>query len=96
MEFKGIAKVDRDCVLGCDLILDFRGGGEEVCKTRTFALGDKPHSFFAPEGKPPRRGLNPRPLAYDDELNLMAIQHNGKDFPPFVAHYKESVANGHM
>nr|GEX90410.1 dual specificity protein kinase splA [Tanacetum cinerariifolium] len=34
-----------------------------VCKTRTFALGDKPHSFFAPEGKPPRRGLNPRPLA---------------------------------
>nr|GEX40553.1 hypothetical protein [Tanacetum cinerariifolium] len=35
----------------------------EVCKTRTFALGDKPHSFFTPEGKPPRRGLNPRPLA---------------------------------
>nr|GEV57881.1 cytochrome P450 [Tanacetum cinerariifolium] len=34
-----------------------------LCKTRTFALGDKPHSFFAPEGKPPRRGLNPRPLA---------------------------------
>nr|GEY37439.1 reverse transcriptase domain-containing protein [Tanacetum cinerariifolium] len=34
-----------------------------VCKTRTFALGDKPHSFFAPEGKPPRRGLNPKPLA---------------------------------
>nr|GEZ33997.1 hypothetical protein [Tanacetum cinerariifolium] len=33
------------------------------CKTRTFALGDKPHSFFAPEGKPPRRGLNSRPLA---------------------------------
>nr|GEW49648.1 hypothetical protein [Tanacetum cinerariifolium] len=36
---------------------------KKVCKTRTFALGDKPHSFFAPEGKPPRRGLNPRPLA---------------------------------
>nr|GEV82616.1 retrovirus-related Pol polyprotein from transposon TNT 1-94 [Tanacetum cinerariifolium] len=35
----------------------------DVCKTRTFALGDKPHSFFAPEGKPLRRGLNPRPLA---------------------------------
>nr|GEU42398.1 protein FAR1-related sequence 5-like [Tanacetum cinerariifolium] len=34
-----------------------------VCKTRTFTLGDKPHSFFASEGKPPRRGLNPRPLA---------------------------------
>nr|GEU39165.1 hypothetical protein [Tanacetum cinerariifolium] len=33
-----------------------------VCKTRTFALGDKTHSFFAPEGKPSRRGLNPRPL----------------------------------
>nr|GEV03225.1 RNA-directed DNA polymerase, eukaryota [Tanacetum cinerariifolium] len=38
----------------------------QVCKTRTFALGDKPHSFFAPEGKPPRRGLNPRPLACDE------------------------------
>nr|GEW19531.1 hypothetical protein [Tanacetum cinerariifolium] len=36
----------------------------ELCKTRTFALGDKPHSFFAPEGKPPRRGLNPRPLSH--------------------------------
>nr|GEZ84593.1 hypothetical protein [Tanacetum cinerariifolium] len=34
------------------------------CKTRTFALGDKPHSFFAPEGKPPWRGLNSRPLSH--------------------------------
>nr|GFB90793.1 TRAF-like protein [Tanacetum cinerariifolium] len=39
-----------------------------VCKTRTFALGDKPHSFFALEGKPPRRGLNPRPLACGNNL----------------------------
>nr|GEX10925.1 chloramphenicol acetyltransferase-like domain-containing protein [Tanacetum cinerariifolium] len=39
-----------------------------VCKTRTFALGDKPYSFFAPEGKPPRRGLNPRPLACGNNL----------------------------
>nr|GEV32518.1 reverse transcriptase domain-containing protein [Tanacetum cinerariifolium] len=39
-----------------------------LCKTRTFALGDKPHSFFAPEGKPPRRGLNPRPLACGNNL----------------------------
>nr|GEX25254.1 integrase, catalytic region, zinc finger, CCHC-type, peptidase aspartic, catalytic [Tanacetum cinerariifolium] len=39
-----------------------------ICKTRTFALGDKPHSFFAPEGKPPRRGLNPRPLACGNNL----------------------------
>nr|GFA50597.1 putative leucine-rich repeat protein, plant-type [Tanacetum cinerariifolium] len=39
-----------------------------VCKTRTFALGDKSHSFFAPEGKPPRRGLNPRPLACGNNL----------------------------
>nr|GEY36947.1 ARID DNA-binding domain-containing protein [Tanacetum cinerariifolium] len=30
---------------------------------QTFSLGDKPHSFFAPEGKPSRQGLNPRPLA---------------------------------
>nr|GEV19182.1 ribonuclease H-like domain-containing protein [Tanacetum cinerariifolium] len=37
-------------------------------KTRTFALGDKPHSFFAPEGKPPWRGLNPRPLACGNNL----------------------------
>nr|GEY23996.1 hypothetical protein [Tanacetum cinerariifolium] len=29
-----------------------------ICKTRIFALGDKPHSFFAPEGKPPRRGVD--------------------------------------
>nr|GEU97012.1 hypothetical protein [Tanacetum cinerariifolium] len=29
MGFKGIAKVDRGCVLGCDFILDFRKGGEE-------------------------------------------------------------------
>nr|GEY76081.1 hypothetical protein [Tanacetum cinerariifolium] len=35
----------------------------QLCKNRTFALGDKPQSFFAPEGKPPRRVLNPRPLA---------------------------------
>nr|GEY07296.1 pre-mRNA-splicing factor ATP-dependent RNA helicase PRP16 [Tanacetum cinerariifolium] len=41
---------------------------EKVCKTRTFALGDKPHSFFAPEGKPRRRGLNPRPLACGNNL----------------------------
>nr|GEW69844.1 hypothetical protein [Tanacetum cinerariifolium] len=40
----------------------------EVCKTQTFALGDKPHSFFAPEGKPPRRGLNPRHLACGNNL----------------------------
>nr|GEU65774.1 hypothetical protein [Tanacetum cinerariifolium] len=39
-----------------------------ICKTRTFALGDKPHSFFAPEGKPPHRGLNPRPLACGNNL----------------------------
>nr|GEX98521.1 transcription factor HEC2-like [Tanacetum cinerariifolium] len=39
-----------------------------VCKTRTFALGDKPYSFFAPEGKPPRQGLNPRPLACGNNL----------------------------
>nr|GEU90429.1 ABC transporter A family member 9-like [Tanacetum cinerariifolium] len=39
-----------------------------LCKTRTFALGDKPHSFFAPEGKTPRRGLNPRPLACGNNL----------------------------
>nr|GEW44252.1 reverse transcriptase domain, reverse transcriptase zinc-binding domain protein [Tanacetum cinerariifolium]GEW49863.1 reverse transcriptase domain, reverse transcriptase zinc-binding domain protein [Tanacetum cinerariifolium] len=39
-----------------------------LCKTRTFALGDKPNSFFAPEGKPPRRGLNPRPLACGNNL----------------------------
>nr|GEY51318.1 hypothetical protein [Tanacetum cinerariifolium] len=38
------------------------------CKTRIFALGDKPHFFFAPEGKPPRRGLNPRPLACGNNL----------------------------
>nr|GEZ78903.1 hypothetical protein [Tanacetum cinerariifolium] len=40
----------------------------QVCKTRTFALGNKPHSFFAPEGKPPRRGLNPRPLTCGNNL----------------------------
>nr|GEV67650.1 retrotransposon Gag domain, retroviral aspartyl protease [Tanacetum cinerariifolium] len=39
-----------------------------ICKTRTFALGDKPHSFFAPERKPPQRGLNPRPLACGNNL----------------------------
>nr|GEU96611.1 F-box protein At5g07670-like [Tanacetum cinerariifolium] len=30
-------------------------------------LRDKPHSFFAPEGKPPRRGLNSRPLACENQ-----------------------------
>nr|GEV18751.1 retrotransposon protein, putative, Ty1-copia subclass [Tanacetum cinerariifolium] len=30
MGFKVIAKVDRGCVLGCDFILDFKGGGEEA------------------------------------------------------------------
>nr|GFA48815.1 hypothetical protein [Tanacetum cinerariifolium]GFA49205.1 hypothetical protein [Tanacetum cinerariifolium] len=38
------------------------------CMTRTFALEDKPDSFFAPEGKLPRRGLNPRPLACGNNL----------------------------
>nr|GEV15864.1 hypothetical protein [Tanacetum cinerariifolium] len=31
-------------------------------------LRDKPHSFFAPEGKTPRRGLNSRPLACGNKL----------------------------
>nr|GEV83528.1 hypothetical protein [Tanacetum cinerariifolium] len=47
--------------------------GVTVCKTRTFALGDKPHSFFAPEGKPPRRGLNPRPLACGNNLPKVTL-----------------------
>nr|GEU39280.1 ribonuclease H-like domain-containing protein [Tanacetum cinerariifolium] len=45
----------------------------QLCKTRTFALGDKPHSFFAPEGKPPRRGLNPRPLACGNNLPKVTL-----------------------
>nr|GEU40904.1 hypothetical protein [Tanacetum cinerariifolium] len=44
-----------------------------VCKTRTFALRDKPHSFFAPEGKPPRRGLNPKPLACGNNLSKIIM-----------------------
>nr|GEV97108.1 NB-ARC domains-containing protein [Tanacetum cinerariifolium] len=44
-----------------------------VCKTRTFTLEDKPHSFFAPEGKPPRRGLNPRPLACGNNLPKVTL-----------------------
>nr|GFA30782.1 WD repeat-containing protein 44-like [Tanacetum cinerariifolium] len=43
-------------------------------KTRTFALGDKPHFFFAPEGKPSRRGLNPRPLACGNNLPKCKIK----------------------
>nr|GEX66123.1 hypothetical protein [Tanacetum cinerariifolium] len=35
--------------------------------------GDKPHSFFAPEGKPPRRGLNPRPLACGNNLPKVTL-----------------------
>nr|GEU29750.1 hypothetical protein [Tanacetum cinerariifolium] len=35
MGFKGIARVDRGCVLGCDFILDFREGGEEGEQCRT-------------------------------------------------------------
>nr|GEU86637.1 probable glucan 1,3-beta-glucosidase A [Tanacetum cinerariifolium] len=46
---------------------------EAVCKTRTFALGDKPHYFFAPEGKPPRRGLNPRPLVCGNNLPKVTL-----------------------
>nr|GFA01194.1 groES-like zinc-binding alcohol dehydrogenase family protein [Tanacetum cinerariifolium] len=42
-------------------------------KSRTFTLGDKLHSFFAPEGKPPRRGLNPRPLACDNNLPKVTL-----------------------
>nr|GEW38623.1 protein root hair defective 3 [Tanacetum cinerariifolium] len=45
-----------------------------VCKTRIFALGDKSHSFFAPEGKPPRRGLNTRPLACGHEIKCYSTQ----------------------
>nr|GEV82032.1 RNA-directed DNA polymerase, eukaryota [Tanacetum cinerariifolium] len=45
----------------------------KICKTRTFALGDKPHFFFAPEGKPPRRGLNPRPLACGNNLPKVTL-----------------------
>nr|GEZ38124.1 hypothetical protein [Tanacetum cinerariifolium] len=47
-------------------VLSYRN--HHVCKTRTFALGDKPHSFFALEGKPSRRGLNSRPLACGNNL----------------------------
>nr|GEY53511.1 hypothetical protein [Tanacetum cinerariifolium] len=46
---------------------------DQVCKTRNFALGDKPHSFFAPERKPPRRGLNPRPLACVNNLPKVTL-----------------------
>nr|GFB92548.1 hypothetical protein [Tanacetum cinerariifolium] len=35
MGFKGIAKVDRGCVLRCDFILDFREGREEGEQCRT-------------------------------------------------------------
>nr|GEU82697.1 transposon protein, putative, Mutator sub-class [Tanacetum cinerariifolium] len=45
----------------------------QICKTRTFALRDKPNSFFALEGKPPRRGLNPRPLACSNNLSKSAV-----------------------
>nr|GEV42622.1 ATP-dependent DNA helicase PIF1-like [Tanacetum cinerariifolium] len=48
-------------------------GGSVVCKTQTFALGDKPHSFFAPEGKPLRRGLNSRPLACGNNLPKVTL-----------------------
>nr|GEY81899.1 hypothetical protein [Tanacetum cinerariifolium] len=44
-----------------------------VCKTRTFILWDKPHSFFAPEGKPSRRGLKPRPLACGNNLPKVTL-----------------------
>nr|GEZ71414.1 hypothetical protein [Tanacetum cinerariifolium] len=39
--------------------------------------GDKPYSFFASKGKPPRRGLNPRPLAPEvaEEIIKMANDH---------------------
>nr|GFA84696.1 hypothetical protein [Tanacetum cinerariifolium] len=29
MRFKGIAKLSKGCVLGCDQVLDSRGGGED-------------------------------------------------------------------
>nr|GEY55230.1 hypothetical protein [Tanacetum cinerariifolium] len=60
MEFKGIAKVDRGCVLGCDFILDFREGREEglvpqsyiiVCKVR----GGYDH--YDSRGRGVRRGM---------------------------------------
>nr|GEV34441.1 hypothetical protein [Tanacetum cinerariifolium] len=35
MGFKGIARVDRGCVLGCDFILDSKEGGEEGEQCRT-------------------------------------------------------------
>nr|GEX08243.1 hypothetical protein [Tanacetum cinerariifolium] len=55
---------DNDLILICvDKDLEDAMVASGICKTQTFALRDKPHSFFTPEGKPPRQGLNPRPLA---------------------------------
>nr|GEV44781.1 ribonuclease H-like domain-containing protein [Tanacetum cinerariifolium] len=61
-----------------------------VCKTRTFALGDKPHSFFAPEGKPPRRGLNPRPFACGN--NLPKMERIG-EYEDAISHWKDTHTN---
>ena len=30
----------------------------------------------------------------EGELKLIVVQHNGIDFPPYVANYKDSVTNG--
>nr|GEW62684.1 hypothetical protein [Tanacetum cinerariifolium] len=38
MGFKGIARVDRGCVLGCDRFLDFRKGGKEEWKIQSLKI----------------------------------------------------------
>nr|GEV39669.1 hypothetical protein [Tanacetum cinerariifolium] len=43
MGFKGIAKVDMGYVLGCDFILDFRGGEEEECDDEPVVLANLKH-----------------------------------------------------
>nr|GEX37278.1 CFE protein [Tanacetum cinerariifolium] len=47
--------------------------GQRKLAAKVNPEGDKPHSFFAPEGKPPRRGLNPRPLACGNNLPKVTL-----------------------
>nr|GEY37235.1 hypothetical protein [Tanacetum cinerariifolium] len=61
------------CITGLTMKSEFVALTATVCKTRTFALGDKPYFFFAPEGKPPWRGLNPRPLACGNNLPKVTL-----------------------
>nr|GEX57863.1 hypothetical protein [Tanacetum cinerariifolium] len=76
MGFKGIAKVDRGCVLGCDSFLDTRGGGEEERDADKSRNGDNINDSGT-DGR--RQMATPRECTYTDFLKFQPMSFQGTE-----------------